>query len=192
MEIKVFSDMINALEQVGKGILSIKDLQVRKRQHYRKVIDETYRLLDSAILLVLNRLSNLLLIEKQEDFIRELRGLDNFTEWTNIERQVRLCNNLHTTGREMEDLYNKLIDRISLRNPGEFQNLTWALLYEGEAGLANFISKSLKNLSEMADTAAQSSDDYEKVRKAVRKTRNALRKERLNLISSEIKFINQI
>jgi hypothetical protein len=66
MEIKVFSDMIDALERAGKGLVALADLSANERQRYREVVGETYSLLDSAIILVIVRLGHLLQLSAQD------------------------------------------------------------------------------------------------------------------------------
>ena len=192
MNIKIFSDAIGVLKEVGKGVAALKDLPGKERDHYREVISETYSLLDSAVILVLNRLGDLLQIEEDDVFIRELRGLNNYDEWTGIERAVRLCSNLRAAGREMRKFESKLIDRIALTSPNDFFHLVRVILEQGEKALANFISESLSRLADMADGAEQSAAGFSEAKGAVRETRDALRKERENLIASEIEFYKYI
>lgn len=191
MDISIFSDIIDTIEQLGKGVIALKNLPKKERQHYRDVLSETYTLLDSAVGLILCRLGDLLQIEDRKDFLKELRSLNNFNEWENIERNVRLCSNLRATGREMQGLADKLLLHISLRNSIAFDRLMYQIL-ESEGRLADFIGSSLSHLADMADMASKSSKGYAKAMKAVRETRDALSKERKSLISSEIEFYKYI
>ncbi len=191
MEIRIFKDIIDTIEQLGKGIIALKNLPKKERQHYRDVLSETYSLLDSAVNLVLCRLGDILQIEDRKDFIKELRLLNNFDKWMDIERNVRLCSNLRATGREMQALGDKLLRRISLSKPYDFERLVRQIL-EGEGSLADFIGFALSDLANMADMASKSSGGYSKAKQAVRKTRDVLSKERKSLISSEIEFYRYI
>ena len=53
MEIKIFTDIIDALEKVGKAITSIKSIPEAKRKKISKAVEDSYTLLNSAINLVL-------------------------------------------------------------------------------------------------------------------------------------------
>jgi hypothetical protein len=189
MEIKVFSDMIDALEKAGRGFVALVDLSASERQRYREVLGETYSLLDSAIMLVVIRLGDLLQLSDQDriSFLEELRGLDNFKEWSRIERDVRLCSNLRAARRDMSTLGNRLRVQVAVGNSPDFRDLLDFVL-ESEGSLADFISNSLTKLAQLADEAQSGSRGYKRAVKAVHETRESLKMERQKLITSEIKF----
>jgi hypothetical protein len=193
MEVKIFTDVIDALEKVGKAVIALKDMPKKQRTAYRDAVRDTYKLLDSALNLVSNRLSDLVQIAKtdQNKFIAELKALDNEQEWKRISRDVRLCETLRIAHREMDGLTLKVMAFVSGRDWENTRKLVDQVL-EREGTLANFISNSLKSLAKQAETASQSSDGFDHALKAVSKTNNKLDKERLRLIKSEIEFLDSL
>lgn len=187
MGIEIFSDMVNAVKEIAK----LASIPEEEREYYREAVGDAYKLLYSAASLVQNRLGRLLQIDDQDVFIRELRGLDNLDEWIDIERDVRMCDKLRAVGYEMQNLRRMLRGRIAVRNWADFNRLV-AMVLEREGTLAEFIKDSLSHLARMSDDAARSSTCYERAREAVRETRDAVNKERENIILDEREFYSRI
>jgi len=192
MDIKFFSDMIDTLEKIGKGLIALKKVPEKQRKKYQEAIGETYTLLNSAINLVLNRLGDIILIDEQAEFFNEVKRLDNFEEWRQVEREVRLCNSLRATGREMRRFGEKFLDKTALRNKENFSFLVFDVLEVGERELADLIGESLYQLVEKANKTPENSEGYKKLKRATKKMRDAFRKERMKLISAELEFYKQI
>lgn len=57
----------------------------------RQTLDETYRLIDTTLNMVIIRLGDILLRAVDDDFLREAARLDNYNEWMQAEREFRLC-----------------------------------------------------------------------------------------------------
>jgi len=190
MEFKMFKDMLDAVEQLAKGVQALKDLPKKDRDRYREVIAETYSLLDSALTMVINRLGDVMHVDDDQAFVHEVRALDNVADWTQLERDVRLCSNLRATGREMQTLWQRLKGRITLKNQEAFDRLVFRCLEQGEGELASFINDSLERLA--AAGAASKPTETGKLRTEVRKIREKARKERRALIESELRLHESI
>ena len=190
MKFSMFKDMLDSVEQLGKGIQALKDLPPKDRDRYRRVIGETYSLLDSALTMVINRLGDVTYVDDDDEFSREVRALDNVTEWTQLERDVRLCSNLRATGREMRTLWERLKGRITLKNQGDFDQLVYQCLEQGEGELADFINASLGRLATAETQAAPSG--IKDLRTEVQQVREALQAERRDLMERELSFYKSI
>jgi hypothetical protein len=188
MEIKIFSDFLSLIEGIAKDVATLAKLPERERKRHMAVLDETLVLLDSALLLIINRLGDIMHEAEREPpnaFAEELGKLSNTQEWMRIERDVRLCSNLRAAGRELNSLAGRLSGRVSLKDQSSFNTLIWQVL-EGEGRLADFVSHSLSSLAAMADSAAQSAEEFDKAYSLVRRTRDALLSERRRLVSMQV------
>ena len=94
MELKLFTDPIDALGKVTGGLKAIVNLPKAERETMRQPLDETYRLIDTTLNMVIIRLGDLLLLAAADDFLREAARLDNYNEWMQAEREFRLCRSL--------------------------------------------------------------------------------------------------
>ena len=91
MELKLFTDVIDALGKVAGGLKGIVNLPKAEREAIRQTLDETYRLIDTTLNMVIIRLGDILLLAADDDFRREAARLDNDNEWMRAERDLRLC-----------------------------------------------------------------------------------------------------
>ena len=195
MSFEELSGMISSVIELGKAAVALKDVPVEQRKHYRDIIDETYSLLDSALMLLIRRLGDLLLIAEKDKakFADELKRLDNFQEWEQLERNVRLCRPLREAAAEMDSLQTKLKNKISLKDQQTLQRLINYVLRQGEASLAEFLSRSLYDLASIRlEEPGKASEVYNNAVAAVRKKRDELKLERRKLIESQIRFIDTI
>ncbi|MCI0564147.1 MAG: hypothetical protein MN733_37205 [Nitrososphaera sp.] len=189
MEIKVFSDAIDALEKLADAAISVKEIPKRQRRRYQDAVAESYSHLNAAANMVFLRLGDLLNMKKAE-FLDDLQRLDNDKEWLALERDVRLCSNLRTTHPEMDGFLSRMI-QFSRRDWAKARELVDKLL-EREGTLADYISSSLKRLAKMAPKAREAPDEYKTAREAVSQVREAVRKERVRLIKSEVAFLDAL
>ena len=81
MEYKLFTDLIGALGKVAGGIKAIVDLPKAERETIRKTLDETDRLIDTTLNMVIIRLGDIVLQASDDDFLCEVARLDNYSEW---------------------------------------------------------------------------------------------------------------
>jgi hypothetical protein len=187
MEVK-FSDLVTMIEQIAKDVVTLKGLPKKERQKALELIDETYRLLDQAILLITTRLSDVLLEAPGKGKMAlayELERLANGKEWLELERDVRLCRSLSTASIEWRRLSGRLGQRLTLHDRPGFNLLVDDIL-EGERSLADFISRELRGLSKLAETSITSAADRKNALTAVRVMRDALYADRRMLIEAQV------
>jgi hypothetical protein len=193
----MFSDLIDALEKVAKAVVELKSVRAKTRQKYRDAVQETYKLLDAALVLVDLRLNSLLLIEhergrkseKQERFALELRRLDSLEDWERMNHEVGLSRNLRVVSKEMDHIVFGVVRPTKARDRENMRRLVDEIL-EREYTLAQFITSSLRKLARRASAARKSSEGYERAESAVRRTKQALQKERERLRRSEMQFLD--
>lgn len=191
---KKLSDMVGSAIELGGAAAALKYVPEERRKHYREVIEETFSLLDSALMLIVRRLKDILLIAESDKarFADELKRLDNIEEWEQLERDVRLCRSLRIASREMDSLQAELKDRISIKDRETLRYLIQIVLREGEGSLAQFISSSLYSLSNKLNAAGEPSEVYARAVEAVRKTRDSLLEERNKLVQAQMRFFEII
>ncbi len=193
MGIEIIRDAIELLEKVGKTITRLANMPKRTRKRYREALDETFLMFESTLNMIIFRLGDLLVGDARDNdqlFIDELYRLDNWNEWQQIERDLRMCSNL----RELRSEVNKLgqsIDRHMVNDWNQLINfIDNVLATEGE--LAFTIQTILSELSSKASEAAKSSKNLKKVKEEVENFRKSLRKERLHLITKQIELFEII
>jgi hypothetical protein len=156
------------LEIITELSKTVIGLPKNEREYYRKTVNDTFLLLDSAITIVVNRLGNILSYPPSE-----LYHLNEFREWEEIGRKVSLCHSLRSAGREMDSIIGKLTGRLSLQNE-ELHSLIKTVI-EGEGGFAMFISNSLSDLTDMAYEVSSSKKSYDDARNTTSYYRNWIR-----------------
>jgi hypothetical protein len=57
MELKLFTDLIDALGKVAGELIAIVNLPKAEREAMRRTLDETYRLIDTTLNMVIIRLN---------------------------------------------------------------------------------------------------------------------------------------
>lgn len=72
MELKLFTDLSNALGKVVGGLKDIVNLPKAERETMRRMLDETYRLIDTALNVVIIRLGDILLPKETSSFLAEV------------------------------------------------------------------------------------------------------------------------
>src|SRR4030095_123363 len=182
-----FDGLLKFLAEIGPKVAK---LPASERQLYRDKIDETFRLLDQAISVVMNRLGTLLSISEDQKakFIEGLRQLNNVNEWVEMERDIMLCKPIREALREGEAFLGNAKAQLFFKDPDNVINQLSALT-SGRMGLAFYISDSLRGLAQMANTADL---DFKKVQEAVSKKYDELRKKRQELVHSESKLYDTI
>jgi hypothetical protein len=98
MEYKLFTDLIGALGKVAGGIKAIVDLPKAERETIRKTLDETDRLIDTTLNMVIIRLGNIQLHTSDDEFLREDARLNDWNEWMQTGgtfNQVIICRLTH-------------------------------------------------------------------------------------------------
>lgn len=112
----LFTDLIDALGKVAGGLKAIVNLPKAERETIRRTLDETYRLIDTTLNMVIIRLGDIQLHTSDDDFLREVARLDNYNEWIQAEREFRLCRSLRVALRETEALVDRQFGTVSTKD----------------------------------------------------------------------------
>lgn len=185
MELKLFTDLIDALGKVASGLKAIVHLPKAERETMRQTLDETYRLIDTTLNMVIIRLGDILLLAAGDDFLREAARLDNDNEWMQAEREFRLCRSLRVALRETETLAGKLVGTVSTKDwDALLQQMHAILATEGE--VAQFIGQQFQQHASDARNTGQDSKQTQSIRDALAAFRAALIAERQELIKQEL------
>jgi hypothetical protein len=187
MELKLFTDLIDALGKVGGGLKAILNLPKAERESIRRTLDETYRLIDTTLNMVIIRLGDILHQTSNDDFLREVARLDNHHEWMQAEREFRLCRSLRVALRETETLAGHLAGAVSAKDwDSLLEQLQGVLATEGEVAL--FIGQRFQQLASDARSAGQNPVPIQSVRDALGTFRASLVAERQELIKQELEL----
>lgn len=191
MAISLFSDLIDVLGKAAGSLKSLADLPRSERDSIRQTMDETYRLLDTTLNMVIIRLGDIGLETSDTDFLQELAKLDNWSEWMQAEREFRLCRALRVAVRETETLGRQMAGRASVRDWESLTQLMQTVL-TGEGEVALTIVRQFTTLSGDARTALSAGHPATDVRKSVQEFRAALIAERQKLLTQELALYNDI
>lgn len=189
----LYAKIRGAIKGIAQDIASIEEIPGKIRKEYLDVIDETMTLLCTSLEMVMTRLQDLLILgrskdeDEQKKFISELRNLDYWDDWVRVEREFRLCRNLRWRAREMKGLMDRFGLRIALRDREAFKDSV-DKIFMSETELAGFISNSLFDIANLADSTEESEEKYQEVIEEVVKTRDAFRNERNRLIEDQIEI----
>jgi hypothetical protein len=187
MEFKLFTDLIDALGKVAGGLKAIVNLPKAEREAMHRTLDETYRLIDTTLNMVIIRLGNILLHAADDDFLREAARLDNYNEWMQAEREFRLCRSLRVALRETETLAGKLAGAVSTNDwDAMLQQMHAILATEGE--VAVFIGQQFQRSADDARSANLDAQKTRAIRDALAAFRAALIAERQELIKQELEL----
>ena len=89
MELKLFTDLIDALGKVAGGLKAIVNLPKAEREAMRQALDETYRLIDTTLNMMIIRLVDILLHPAHDDFRRKAARLDNYNDLIQADCEFR-------------------------------------------------------------------------------------------------------
>lgn len=154
MGIKLFTDLIDALGKVAGGLKALVNLPKAERETIRRTLDETYRLIDTTLNMVIIRLGDIQLPASDDDFLREVARLDNYNEWIQAEREFCLCCSLRFALRETETLASGLTGTVSAKDwDALLQQMRAILATEGEVAL--FIGQRFQQLANDAHNATR-------------------------------------
>ena len=191
MDLKLFTDLIDALTKVSDGIKALADIPKKEKEMYRQTMADTFRLIDTTLNMVIIRLGDILLLvhdNKPAEFMGEVVRLDNYNDWLEAERAFRICASLRAAVRDTEDLRTKLKGKIAVKDWDELLHwMNTILLAEGEIAL--FLSHQFYQLSEAARTGSK---PIKQVEQDVRVLRQALIDQRHKLIQKEIDLYSVI
>jgi hypothetical protein len=186
IDVSLFSDAISIVKEIGNGVVGLVSLPQKRREEYHAVVDETFTLLDHALLCVIQRLSDCVRIQKEYGdiaFATELRSLQSVSDWEKIERDVRLCHSLRKASGEMRSLISNIGDKLSLSDTNKFWYLVNVVL-EGEVTMATQIANMLYHLSNIADLSEALDTTNECIQD--------LKSLRRDLIETQVELMKQI
>lgn len=187
MDLKLFTDLIDALGKVAGGLKAIVNLPKTERETIRRTLDETYRLIDTTLNMVIIRLGDIQLHTSNDDFLREAARLDNYNEWMQAEREFRLCRSLRVALRETETLASRLTGTVSTKHwDALLQQMQSTLATEGEVAL--FIGQQFQQLANDARSVMQDMKQAPSIRDALADFRASLVAERQALIKQELEL----
>lgn len=136
-------DITSKFIKIGKGIKKIGDYSEEKRKFIQTQLDDTFTLLDSALMLVILRLGEI--ITNEDPY--EGKFLDNDESWIHMERSVRLCENLRSTRRELKKIPTSTIDKlITVKEWDELMKIIDGLLID-EVKIGEAISKAFNSIA---------------------------------------------
>lgn len=185
MDFKFFTDLIDALGKVGTGLKALVQLPKTERESIRRTLDETYRLIDTTLNMVIIRLGDVLLQPSDKEFLEEVARLDNYNEWMQAEREFRLCRSLRVALRETETLSARLAGAVSTKDWDALLDQMRAILAtEGEVAL--FIGQRFQQLADDARSAAHDTQRTQALRDALAAFRASLVAERQEVIKQEL------
>ncbi|MDZ7652135.1 MAG: hypothetical protein U5L03_06000 [Burkholderiaceae bacterium] len=184
MDIKIFSDMLDALGKITSALKAAASLPKAEREQYRQVIGQNYQLLDTTLGMIAIRLGDILLPASDAKFVEEVAKLDNYVEWMRIEREFRMCQSLRAALSEIKHFSGKLKARVSVNDIDALIKLMEGTTAT-EDDVAEFISARFHDL---AFAARASNADIVKLRDDVRAFRDALLSERRRLIRDEVEL----
>jgi hypothetical protein len=191
MDIKLFSDLIDALGKVMGGLKTLSGLPKSERDRYRQMLDDTDQLIISTLTMIILRLGDILRLDEEDKFLKEVYGLDNYGEWLKAEQAFRLCKSLREAVGEAQGLSTRLAGKISVRDWDSLLAQMGQIL-AGERDLAAYINFHFADLASKANQARPGAQGAKDVRTEVEATRDALKKERELLLRQEVELLNMV
>ncbi|MBW2736044.1 MAG: hypothetical protein JRH20_26970 [Deltaproteobacteria bacterium] len=187
----LFSDLIAALGKVTSGLKALASLPRVERAKYRQVMDDTYRLIDTALNMVIIRLGDIQSSDDDREFLREVTNLDNYGDWIQAEREFRLCKSLRAAVRETQTLSGTLAGVLSTADWHALVQQMEAVL-ASEAQVAAFIGDRFRELADSARAPAASASELGDIKNNIRAVRDELLGEREELIRQEIELYSLV
>ena len=186
----VLDKSINLLIDVAP---KLANLPKNERDYYRMKIEETYRLFDQVIMLIMNRLGTIKSLpdNDEDEFFKQLRLLNNVEGWIDKERDVRLCKPISDALREMNSILPKIKAKLSLRDDDEVRRM-FEIMASGRGFFADYITKSLEDLTKLEEKQPHSHERYLEVRQMVKKKYEEVSQKRKELIAAEMKLYDVI
>ncbi|MDN7177821.1 hypothetical protein M0D69_07260 [Caballeronia sp. SEWSISQ10-4 2] len=185
MDIKLFSDVIDALAKAGDILKAVVGYPKGQRDKIQETLNETYRLLDTTLSMVIIRLGDIRL-KDEDELLKEAACLGNYEAWMNAEREFRLCASLRKAIREMETVIGDFSGRVSTKDWESLLGQMRAIL-KSEYEVAQFIAEQFSTLANDA-SRAERTGDAKAIDDALREFRESLIAERETLIKQELKL----
>jgi hypothetical protein len=185
--VKSFSDLTNTAIELGNSLMSLPS---EKRESFRNVVDETYQVINTAIVIVINRLGKIIEIgNNHQELKRQLTGLNNAEEWEEIHQKVYTCNLLRAIRKEMDSLRASVTNKLSGSSVKELKILMDVALRE-EKQLGIYINNHIKQMAQLADAVVPG--ENKAILDSVKSVREKLKAEQMRLMDEHIKFYDLI
>jgi hypothetical protein len=184
MDIKIFSDLLDAAGKVFSAIKAIANIPKAEKEKYRQTMSETYMLMDTTLNMIILRLGDIGLIGNDADFLVEAKKLDNYDQWIKVEREFRLCSSLRIAVRDTEMISKKLLGKMSAAEWDDLLNIMRSTL-AAEGDVAYYISNKFHSLAAAAGKASPSTQEIKSIRDQVSEVRDIMKVERQRLIQLE-------
>ncbi len=185
MESKLFTDLIDALGKVATGLKTTGTPPGTERDRYRQTLDETFRLIDTTLNMVIIRLGDILLPKPDAAFVQEAAQLDNYGQWMQAEREFRLCRSLRASLHDTETLASTLSGTPGANDWDTLlQQMRSILASEGE--VAEFIGRQFYLIAGATRGAGTDASKINEVRDQLAAFRGILIAERKQLIQQEL------
>lgn len=170
------------LKKVFQAIKQIANLPQDTRDELRITFDETFRLLDTSLNMVIIRLGEILRISDDSAFAVEVGQLNFDPSWSQAEREFRLCSGLRHVATETKRLRHKILNHVSVQDWDEMQHQIQEI-FRGEDYLGNYIAEKFQRFSDMT---IGTNKEMKLVRDELFEFQKALNTERRRLINMEI------
>jgi hypothetical protein len=194
LEINLLSDLLDALERVGKHVATAARLPKKRRNELLDVLDKTYEVADRVLLMVIGRIGRVIdraERDAQGDFASELSQLGWSEDWLGSSRELSLSSGLRRVHAEMERAPTRFLSRRAVRDWDELKRIMEQTM-DDEGGLAEEIGKRLIELSRHADAARSSDEGFRAAWAELSSAREAFESERRRLITAEAKIYSVV
>ena len=192
IELKPISDLIDALGKVVTGTKGLAGFAPDERKKYRDTMTETYRVIDTTLVMLITRLTDVLR-KNSAEFLDEVALLESNADWLRVERDFRLCGSLRTALSETKTtggrLKGKLIDKLVIGDWDALLRLMDSILNDEEE-VADRVAQGFRALACAASNAKSQGTGEAAVKKETEAFREALIAERERLIKQEIDLYN--
>lgn len=183
--IAIFTDLIEAAGRLASTIKGVAAIPRNERDKIRSMLEETYRLIDSTLNMVIFRLGDVLAERDDFTFLEQARQLGFDQQWYQAEREFRLCRSLRVTLSEAESLAGRWSVLVGPQDWGALVSQMQAIL-RTEADLATVISDHFHQISEEAWNATGDPVRTAALRTELAKLREELANARRRLMQQEI------
>jgi hypothetical protein len=191
MDTWLFGPFVATIGKVIDHLVACKDVGKKERNEYRKAIGDTCTIVNSALNMVILRLGDIL--SKDEDqFLVELKKLDNYDKWLEIEREMRLCSSMNTALNEANRIGGRLGRTVFI---DDWPSLCREMVgFVGcERDLASLITDKLRRFADSARLSPQQDPSaLDDIRKELTNFRETLSQERAVLMQSEVRLVGLI
>jgi hypothetical protein len=183
--LSLFSDSIDALGKLWGAVKGAAALPKAERERYRLSFDQTFATLDAALAAVITTLGALERVDDPGQLANELRGVAYSQTWLDLERRMRLCDQLRVLGRELEPLWAQFSAQLAVQNPAGFRQFM-ADMQVGEVALADYIARALDQLTHLGQTLNQDHGQLPHAKRTLRGIIHALQAEKRALMDAQI------